>query len=470
MTSGGQPIDRLRDFLRELKPEARNLLISEIERGLLRGDEIPGAELILQELRRSMRDAGESPSRVDHSARLFFKPLEPFLVDDAPDHKHKGRIARTSLDPIWNWVCRDLLPEKSEQHRADVNRALGEGDTVTADKLTRSFQDDAVAKIDAMLGAAQQDQKALRKMAMQVGTPRALEDVTSLHGVLKARDALVALGARLPTHFKNLVDDQLVNVKSLLDVHATRSPDMFVYSLLLVMSRMAASWQLVRLATLAAVSDDASRVAESSYAVTVTIVLAEIERMVSELKADLKSGRGVAVTALLKSIHDATRGLRTELDMPVDSPWGKQLAAIRTEISHRLKAEIESMPGRVRRLLRPRPASDIAAGAVLDAGDVADTEALIELVGVSRTYAGELAISEMTMRCYNELEQYLDTGIETLLEGLRNAGAGDRPFRQSQVDAAVRFCAKVFGQEYASLLTKAAEVAGQHKRKAAARA
>jgi hypothetical protein len=51
---------------------------------------------------------------------------------------------------------------------------------------------------------------------------------------------------------------------------------------------------------------------------------------------------------------------------------------------------------------------------------------------------------------------------------LRGASAGERPFRQSQVDAAVRFCAKVFGQEYASLLAKAAEVASHdHERKAA---
>jgi hypothetical protein len=413
-----------------------------------------------------MREAGESPSRVDHSARLFFKPLEPFLVDDAPDHKHKGRIARASLEPIWNWVCRDLLPEKFDQHRADVNRALGEGDSVTAEKLTRAFQDEAVAKIDEMLGSAQQDQKAMRKVTMQVGTPRALEDVTTLNGVLKARDALVALGARLPTHFKNLVDDQLVNVKSLLDVQATRSPDMFVYSLLLVMSRMAASWQLVRLATLAAVSDDASRVAESSYAVTVTIVLAEIERMVSELKADLKSGRGVAVTALLKSIHDATRGLRTELDMPADSPWGKQLAAIRTEISHRLKAEIESMPGRVRRLLRPRPAKEITRGLLLDAIEVSETEMLIEFVAACRNYASELAISEMTNRTFSDIQHYLDTSTPTLVDGLRAATDADREFRRSQVDAAVRFCAKVYGPDYAATLAKSAAVALNSEQKA----
>src|SRR5205807_1571284 len=51
MASNGLPVDRLRDYLRELKPEARALLMAELERGRLRGEELPAIGLILQELR-----------------------------------------------------------------------------------------------------------------------------------------------------------------------------------------------------------------------------------------------------------------------------------------------------------------------------------------------------------------------------------------------------------------------------------
>ena len=44
------------------------------------------------------------------------------------------------------------------------------------------------------------------------------------------------------------------------------------------------------------------------------------------------------------------------------------------------------------------------------------------------------------------------------------------PCGKSQLDAAVRFCAKVFGSDYAALLTKAAEVAGNDERKTAVKA
>ncbi len=225
------------------------------------------------------------------------------------------------------------------------------------------------------------------------------------------------------------------------------------------MNRMTAPWQLIRLGVRAAGSDTAARVAETNYGVAVNIVLAELERMVDELRDDLRTGQGVAVGALLKTIHDSARGLRTELAWPVDSTWGRALAAQRIQISELLRAEIDSMPSRVRRLLRPRPSREIQPGSVLDPNEVAEVEALVEFVGICRYFAGELAINEMTQRALSELRQYLDDGTRALLEGLRHAGESDRSFRQSQVDAAVRFCAKVFGREYAALLGKAAEVA-----------
>ena len=88
-------------------------------------------------------------------------------------------------------------------------------------------------------------------------------------------------------------------------------------------------------------------------------------------------------------------------------------------------------------------------------------------VRACRTFAGELAIVEMTQRTYSELQQYLDVGTRALLDALSNAGPNDRSLRQSQVDAAVRVCGKVFGQHYAALLDRAAEVAAGPERKAA---
>src|ERR1700730_16441258 len=79
MTSDdGQSVERLREYLRNLKPEARALLIAELERAQLRGDDMTGSELVLEELRRTIRIEAQRVPRIGDAARLFFMPFAPF--------------------------------------------------------------------------------------------------------------------------------------------------------------------------------------------------------------------------------------------------------------------------------------------------------------------------------------------------------------------------------------------------------
>lgn len=444
------------------------MLVAELERGMLRGEQDAGNELVLQELRRAIREVNQPVARIGDAARLFFAPLEPFLIDDVADHKRVGRLARVSLEPIWQWIGRDLMPAETKALSEDINRALFDDDLTKAEQLTRALHERALLRIKETVAAVNGDDKARRRLAVQVGTPRALDDLGTLAGILAWRDVLADLARRLPNHLRLFEREQIDAVKSLLDAATAAKTsaavpagktDLLLYGFVLVMGRLASPWQLVRIATRAAVSDDTVRIAETPYATAVTIVLGEVECMVSDLRAELKAHR--PVTSLLKNIHDAARGLRTEIDLSDDSPWSRRLTSIRTEVSNVLKTEIESTPGRIRRLLRPRPAKEIAPGSLLDAMDVNEAEMLVEFVGACRNYASELAVSEMTVRSYSELQHYLESGTKVLLDALRHAGDADRPFRQSQVDAAIRFCRIVFGADYAGLLAKAAEIAVQ---------
>jgi hypothetical protein len=466
MGSEGLPTERLREYLRELKPEARALLFAKLEDAKLRGDEVPGVDLILRELR-DATPAERRPPRIADPQRLFFAPLQPFLIDEQPDRRHRGRITRSALDPIWQWLARDLVPVEAKAYSDHVSRHLLAGDEQPAGQLAKAFQDRALQRIQEALNQVSHDDKAQRRLSAQVGVPQGIEELREIVSVLSVRDALAVVASRLPMQIKNLADESLDSIKVLLDSPVARHRDVFLYGVLLVRNRLAAPWQLIRLATRAVASDAAGRIAESPYSVAVTIVIGDVERMVSRLRVELKSGDAAAITPLLKDIHDGTRALRTELDLSVDSPWARQVAQIRSEVSEMLKAAIDSAPGRVRRLLGQRAQRDIASGSVLDAIEVADTEAVIELVSACRNYASELAINEVTLRVHSELQSYLDTGMNPLLDALRHAGDVDRKFRQSQVDAAVRFAGKIFGPSYATLFAKAAEIASHGERKAA---
>jgi len=486
MAIDGRTAEKLRGFLRELTPRARAMLLAELERGEQRGESLPGSDLIVRELRNADRAAAAPAAPPAASvasaapvsaeelsdpnatpARLFFAFLEPFFVDDALENVHPGRIARAAAAPIWEWIGRDLLPTETNFFASEVARLMPANEA-KANQAASAFHERVARGIETALAAVASDDKARRKLAHQIGTPRALDDVRHVAALLKARDVLAALAGKLPPKIRNLTDDQIASITDFIDSTAGRYREVYVMALVLVMSRLAAPWQLIRIAVKAADSDFPARIAETPYAPAVPIVLAELERMVGELESDLRSGDAMAQPSLLKDIHDAARGLRTEVNLSTDSPWARNLAAIRGQLAVALRPEIESAAGRVRRVLRVRHPRDIVPGSMLDAREVDETEALIGFVGVCRNYANELAINEMTMRAFSEVQNYLETHTEQLLQGLRHAGKADRSYHESQFDAAVRFCAKIFGPEYAETLTKAADAAVANDRKTAA--
>jgi hypothetical protein len=460
--------ERLRDYLRALKPEARALLAAELERAQLRGEDPPGAAFIREALRDATCEAGRKLPHVGNLQRLFFAPLEPFLVDDAPERRHQGRIPRACLDPIWNWIGRDLMPKETKTYSDQVQLLLAANEKNGAEQVVRAFQDLTEQRLRECFLSLKSDQKARQRVAAQVGTPHALDDVRELAAILRLRDALGVIGSRLPQTISNLAGEQLENVKALLDSPIARHRDVFLYALLLVMNRLGSPWQLIRLAINAAASDEVAHIAETPFAVAVGVVLADLNRMIANLQDSLESGHAEEeVAALLKDIYDAARALHTEINLSADSRWGRQLGALRATVAKLLEAQIGNIPGHVRRLLRPRSLREAGADATLDARDVAEIEAKLVLIAASRNYASELAISETTRRVTSDLQNYFDSGTQIMLDRLRISPPSERVFRQSQVDAAVKFCAKLFGSEYAALLAKAADIAAQGEQKAA---
>ena len=350
------------------------------------------------------------------------------------------------------------MPGETKAYSEEIARRLVANDRQTSERLARAFQDQAAEGMREALNTVEGDGKARQRLIAQIGTPRALDDLREVMGILRARDALAVFGSRLPGQIRNLADEQLENVKALLEFAGRRAS------------------RRVRLCAdpgdgppHRAVAAGAARHQGGRERCRRQGRGQQLrDRRVDRARRDRAAGRRAArpcaarpvapVGEMLKDIHDGARLLRTEMDLSGNSPWARQLANIRSEVSKLIKAEIETVPGRMRRLLRLRPASEMGRSGLLDAGEVDEVEALVEFVGLCRNYASELAINEVTLRVHSELQNYFETSTAPLLDSLRTGDEVHRPFRQSQVDAAVRFSGKVFGASYASLLAKAAEV------------
>jgi hypothetical protein len=455
-------IERLRDYLVQLPPQAQALLMREFERAIERGEDITVATFVLEQLRQVVRGTDEETRpRTDDPARLLFRPLEPFLVESNFPVR-PGQIRRASLLSVWQWLIRDGAPDQARQFEAALARVRETGTTTDLEGAIRKLQlaaADAISKIATPGGGG--DKRALAR----VGPPDVIEDLLPIGTVLQVREALDTFSGRLPSNLRVFADTQIASVGVALNVPALQTPQALPFALSLVMQRLTAPWQIIRLAIKVAASDDEIRVAATPYGVAVTIALHDLSFLAARLRADIKRGHFDNVAEHLKTLHDGVRGLRTELDLRNDSSWGKQLTSIRAEISNSLQSEIDSVPGRVRRLLRQRADKDISVGAKVDAGEVDEAAALIDFVAVCRTYASELAINEVTLRTYSDLQHYVEQSTEALVQSLRGGDARVRAYRQMQVQAAIRFCDVLFGRDYASLMSRAAENALTGERK-----
>src|SRR5262249_32478816 len=111
--------DQIWDFLQRLTPLTRSCLLAELERLEMSGVDMPRTADIQAKLRAEFRKDGSTQNRANPS-RYFFLPLEPLLVDGAPEHANFGRIARGSLTPIWEWICHDLLRTMARDYNAQM--------------------------------------------------------------------------------------------------------------------------------------------------------------------------------------------------------------------------------------------------------------------------------------------------------------------------------------------------------------
>jgi hypothetical protein len=458
-------IERLRDYLAQLPPQSQALLMRGFERAVERGEDTVVANLVLEQLRKIVRgaeDEDEARPRTDDPARLLFRPLEPFLAEGNFPVR-PGQIRRASLLPVWQWLGRDGAPERVREFEVELAKARDSGTTSLVEVATRKFQLAAAEVIVKLATPVPGDDK--QRALTRVGPPSVVDDLLSIGSVLRAREALETLGSRLPHQLRVLGDSQIASASTALNVPSLQTPQLLPFALSLVMQRLAAPWQIIRLAIRMAASDDEIRVAATPYGVAVTIALHDLSYLAACLRTDIRRGHFDNVGEQLKTLHDGVRGLRTELDLRNDSSWGRQLTSIRADISNSLQSEIDSVPGRVRRILRQRADKDISAGAKIDASEVEETAALIDFVAVCRTYASELAINEVTLRTYSDLQHYVEQSTEGLVQSLRGGDIKGRAYRQMQAKAAIRFCEVLFGHDYASLMNRAAENAVTGERK-----
>ena len=172
--------------------------------------------------------------------------------------------------------------------------------------------------------------------------------------VLHARDALAELKKALPPKIDKFEDGSLASIRGLLDQFRATHADAMPFALTNVAQRLKTSWQLIHLATKIANSQDAADIAATPYAITVSVVLDQLEDKSLALCRALKNNRIQFAKDILTDVYDIEHALRVRIHLLDESDWGQRLHELMVRIAANLEAELNSLPKDVRHVLGSR--------------------------------------------------------------------------------------------------------------------
>jgi hypothetical protein len=314
---------------------------------------MPGSATILVKLRAEFPKDGSTQNRRDNPSRYFFAPLEPLLVDGAPEHDNSGRILRGSLSPIWEWISRDLLPTMTRDYISGVNGLVASDDLRKAGQVAAVFQTKIVKSLEGTLGSPDGADQARTKLATYTASRAAYGDLIRMLCVLRARDALSKFSAALPARIDKFDDARISKVTALLDALGTNHADVIPFALTLVAGRLRTPRQLIRLATQAAPGKTAADIA-TPYAITVSMALDRLDDKRSALRTVLKNDRVLVAKDILTDIYNTEHELRVQIDLLGQSVLGERLDGLMGAITTLVEAELRRFPDTIGHVLGSR--------------------------------------------------------------------------------------------------------------------
>lgn len=347
-------IDQLSDLLQKLTPLSRSCLLSELERLELCGIDMPGAADIQAKLRAEFRKDGSSQARATSPSRHFFAPLELLLIDGAPEHANMGRISRNTLTPIWEWICRDLLPTMARDYIKAINDQVAANNPKEVLKIATTFQTKVVKVLESTLASAESTEFARAKLAQYTASRTAFDDVKKMRQVLRAGAALPKFNEKLPERITKFDDAQVTQMAARLDAFKKAHPEALPFALALLARRLKTSWQLLRLATKPAASKSAADVAATPYACVVHMVLDQLDDKRLALRIALRHNRVLIARDLLADIYDTEYALKVRIDGIEHCEWGVRLQQLMDAIATLVTAEVSRFPSNVGHILGSR--------------------------------------------------------------------------------------------------------------------
>lgn len=464
MTHSDQLEAKLKTYLSSLSPKAVEALVRNLERAKVQKDADPNIQLILSAAVTLLRkpqpvvpDVPGGEQRRGQIQRMFFSPLDDFLINEYLPQRQEGRIHRGMLDRVWKWLGRDVIAADIRIVLEQAGNTSVSGERV--DALVQALRSRAVEAIGEKLHRAEISDKEHRRMAAELGGARGIAELKDIQKIFAAERWLVPFLQNIPDRINENRLKRDTDVLRLVDKCSVRFPDHVPVIAAALVDRAEMPSALCTFAGRLAGDGDPKVIAGSQFAPFVDVVMSEAERLqILALEHRNHNPDPIAFSQALSEYHSLVRGVERDMDLSVTGKWHKQLAETKRSISSVVTRELNSAHGSVRRALQV-PKFDPSGKLETDQSAVDDAVRALKVVTMVRNASETFAVNDIGKRTRQTVEQTLEILTRSLITDLGKTRGQQQEAQMAAADVAIMLSEIYFGEDYAAQLRRSRQSA-----------
>jgi hypothetical protein len=436
----------LQAYLGSLPANLAGRLAKAVEVDRLTDGAILPHELILDGLRPVLSRGTAQRDRTPTPLRLFCRPFEDILTSAPRTTKQKGRIARTSIMPVWNWVTMKLIPKASHAYVTELKSLLVSFRAEDAKERAIVFWTDASAAMREAL-ATDTGRKQVESLLKD---ELAVADAAEMALLMSAGVQVLELQDKLPKPTPSFTPDLIADSRAIYDRLIQSVPDAAPYVVVIVMNRLARRWEALRLTVHISRKARDTLIASTDVGLAGDLLFADLEDL-SRAVRSAKHPRfdADALVENVASFAELSSAIVKELELRRDGRWGQSLLKDRAEIGEVMDAFMERAPKEISNAFPTKRATR-----PVDPEKIERALRYATLVSGCKPFAAAASFAASLKDAQDEIVGHLRNINDDTLWELRNVDEARRQIVQDQFALAAELTATLCGEDEAEVLRR----------------
>jgi len=339
---------KLKAFLEKLPDHLVDQLTQTVERDKLTGGSDMPHELLLQGLRTALAEGEHAVNRTPTPMRMFCMPVEDLLVGQRVK-KRAGRIARSSLTPVWEWLASDLMAADFRELYDNLTVAIIENDAAKVRETSTVFHQAGADAISKAFAKAPEGSKARAEFANTLGGEDVTMDAEEIGLMLGAAPEILELREVFRAPVPTLTRELLTTLCEKYDSVAKRSPESARYLLAVAMHRLSRPWEILRVTAFLTKTKDTGAVSRDDLDMVVDLLFTDMEDSIAHFEEQkVRTFDPDEARHHITTYARLAKGIAAELESFNDEAWKERYDVLQADGAEEFERLIEQVPEQVK--------------------------------------------------------------------------------------------------------------------------